>query len=165
MEGLRSRPEWQKAQCVMMYAPLLDELDVWPLVTEALDQGRLVALPRYVPEKHRYQAARIRNATADIVAGFRGIREPSLACPDVSWKELDLILVPGRGFDLAGHRLGRGKGCYDQILGDVECESCGLAMDWQVFDAIPVSEHDRAVDHLLTPTRWVECAGQRAEPS
>jgi len=157
MEVLRSRPEWEKARHVMLYAPLADELDVWSLVAEALGQERTVSLPRFVPGQGAYEAARIRDLGLDIVDGHMGIREPTATCPALPWTDLDLVLVPGRAFDPGGQRLGRGKGFYDQMLSTVRCATCGVAMDWQVLPEVPAAAHDRRVNFLLTPTRWVEC--------
>jgi 5-formyltetrahydrofolate cyclo-ligase len=67
-----------------------------------------------------------------------------------------LILVPGVAFDLHGGRLGRGKGYYDRLLKELRGTTCGVAFDQQVVEAIPVEPHDVRLDHVLTPTRWIE---------
>lgn len=38
---------------------------------------------------------------------------------------VDLLAVPGLVFDVRGHRLGRGAGCYDGVLGEVRGHVCG----------------------------------------
>jgi len=154
---MRNRPEWKQARKVMLFAPLPDELDIRPLITDALNSNRLVALPRFNHEQDMYEAAVVADSTTDLIPGFKGIIEPDPKCPTVPLAEFDLVLVPGLGFDSTGARLGRGKGYYDRILVDVRGKRCGVAMDWQVVQAIPVSGHDIKVDFILTPTRWIEC--------
>lgn len=159
VELMRNRPEWNQARKVLLFAPLPDELDIRPLIADALNSNRLVALPRFDREKGVYEAAVVADSKTDLITGFKGIMEPGPKCPAVSLAEFDLVLVPGLGFDATGARLGRGKGYYDRILVDVRGKRCGVAMDWQVVESIPVSGHDMKVDFILTPTRWIDCRG------
>lgn len=158
VELLRSRPEWKQARKVMLFAPLKDELDVWPLVLEAVESKDVVALPRFDPMSNMYTSAVVNDPTKDIVLGFMGIREPAVHCRSLPFSEFDFVLVPGVGFDRAGARLGRGLGYYDRILTQVRCRSCGVAMDWQVLPSIPTSRNDKPVDFIVTPTQWIQCA-------
>ncbi|GLD57358.1 5-formyltetrahydrofolate cyclo-ligase isoform X1 [Lates japonicus] len=68
---------------------------------------------------------------------------------------LDLILMPGLGFDQLGKRLGRGKGFYDTYL-----ERCirhpkgkpytiALAFKEQLCQEIPVDDNDVLIDEVL----------------
>jgi 5-formyltetrahydrofolate cyclo-ligase len=132
------------------------ELDVWPLLLEALADGKTVALPRYDPPTQSYIACRIRNPAEDVAAGYWGIREPNARCAAECVDQSDLILVPGVAFDLQGRRLGRGKGFYDRLLATVRGTTCGIAFDEQIVPDIPVEPHDTRLNCLLTPTRWRE---------
>ena len=60
-ELLASRPEWRAARSVLFYAPLAEELDVWPLVREALGAGKRVGLPRFAPESGAYMACEVQD--------------------------------------------------------------------------------------------------------
>ena len=144
------------AKSVLLFAPLPDEPDLWPLLAEALHAGKLVALPCFDPATKKYFAAQIRNLTKDLVSGQFGIREPNNSCPVIPLNRLDLILVPGIAFDLHGRRLGRGKGFYDQLLADVRGKTCGVAFDEQIVAEIPMEPHDIPLNCILTPTRWIE---------
>jgi 5-formyltetrahydrofolate cyclo-ligase len=154
---LESQVQWKNARSVMFFAPLPEELDVWPLVAKALAAGKRVALPRFVPATRSYEA-RWLLAETDIHVGHFGIREPGSGCERVSSGGLDLILVPGVAFDLQGHRLGRGKGYYDQLLGAVHGPTCGVAFAEQIVSEIPVAPHDVRMDYVLTSSRWVKVA-------
>jgi 5-formyltetrahydrofolate cyclo-ligase len=144
---------WARSHSILFYDPLPDEVDVWPLLAEALASGRDVCLPRYVPHEDSYVASRLRNPQSDLIPGKFGIREAGPDCPVVSLNQLDLVLVPGISFDLNGHRLGRGQGYYDRLLPAVRGTKCGLAFDRQIAAAIPAEPHDVALDYLVTPTR------------
>lgn len=147
---------WKQAQAVLFFAPLPGELDIWPLLDDALAAGKTVALPRFDAEASGYISCRIQNLAGDLQTGRYGVREAAGHCPPIELSRLDLILVPGVAFDLCGRRLGRGKGFYDQLLALVRGTTCGVAFDEQIVGEIPVEPHDVAVNCILTPTRWIE---------
>lgn len=68
---------------------------------------------------------------------------------------LDLIFMPGLGFDKHGNRLGRGKGYYDTYLKrclqcqEVKPYTLALAFKEQICLQVPVDEHDMKVDEVL----------------
>ena len=63
-----------------------------------------------------------------------------------------MVIVPGLGFTVGGHRIGRGMGFYDRFLaqGDFLGVSCGLALEEQVVEEIPVLDHDIPLSMLVT---------------
>jgi len=148
---------WENSPAILFFAPLPDELDVWPLLQAALTAGKLVALPRFDSGTNRYIVHQIHTLASDIQPGRFGIREPRADRPALPLNRLDLILVPGVAFDLHGRRLGRGKGFYDQLLACVRGATCGVAFDEQIVAEIPVEPHDVHLNCILTPTRYVEC--------
>ena len=155
-ELLSKQQRWKEAKSVLLFAPLPEEPDVWPLVTDALEQGKQVFLPRYISENKTYVICPIEDLSRDLQIGQFGIREPAPHCEPMSISRLDFVLVPGVAFDLRGHRLGRGRGFYDQLLKVVPGRTCGIAFDEQIVDTVPVEPHDIFVNSILTPTRWVE---------
>jgi 5-formyltetrahydrofolate cyclo-ligase len=159
-ERLRGQPVWKQARGILLYVARPDELDLWPLLVEVLAEGRLVALPRFVPATQDYSVAAVREPVRDLVAGAFGIPEPAPHCPAVPRNQLDLALVPGIVFDQDGRRLGRGKGFYDRLLPSVSGTLCGVALDWQVLPSIPAEPHDQTLNCILTPTRWLACKGR-----
>jgi 5-formyltetrahydrofolate cyclo-ligase len=124
------------------------------LMEVAIAEGKIVALPRYRSgELCRLwcSAARIWHDTKTGEFGIRAYRR----CTGVPLNQLDLILVPGVGFDLSGRRLGRGKGYYDRLLTGVRGAKCGLAFEKQIVMAIPAEPHDITLDYIVTPNRWL----------
>ena len=69
---------------------------------------------------------------------------------------LDLVLVPGIAFDIAGNRLGRGRGFYDRMLAlSPDAVSCGVGFDGQVVALVPVEPHDVKLHQVWMPTGQV----------
>jgi 5-formyltetrahydrofolate cyclo-ligase len=151
----RLKTQMPSARTILFFAPLPDELDVWPVLELSLALGVNCALPFFDAEKKTYGAKLLKNLAADIVAGKFGVREPAASCPEIPLGQFDLILVPGVAFDLSGNRLGRGKGFYDRILAEASGIKCGVCHDFQLLEKIPAEPHDAKVDFILTPARCV----------
>lgn len=162
-ERLQTLEVWRAASRLLCYAPRRDELDICPLIEDALAQGKIVALPRFDPLKGVYHARRILEPVAQFAPGHLGIREPGEHCPPIPVNQLDLILAPGVAFDLGGRRLGRGRGFYDRLLENVRGTKCGMGFEEQIRTSIPVESHDILLDCLLTPARWCDFRPREAQ--
>lgn len=151
----RLKAQMPSARAILFYAPLPDELDVWPVLELSLALGTTCALPCFDPEKKTYGARILNHLVTDIVTGKFGVREPAPHCAELALDQLDLVLVPGVAFDLLGGRLGRGRGFYDRLLVEASGVKCGVAYDFQLQEIIPTEPHDARVDFILTPNRCV----------
>jgi len=160
-ERLEGAAMWQAARVILGYAPLAQEPDIWPCLLEAVRAGKRVLLPRFDAAAGGYEAREVRDFEKDIVRGQYGIREPSDGCGVGALNKLDFALVPGVSFDVSGRRLGRGRGYFDRLLEVICGVTCGVAFDEQIVREVPAESHDRVVNYVLTPTRWVDC-GPRA---
>jgi 5-formyltetrahydrofolate cyclo-ligase len=146
---------WKNAASVLFFAPLPDEIDLWPLLEKSTYEKN-VALPSFDDTNQFYKLRQVKDVHREIVSGQFGIREPNANCVQIPFDNLDLILVPGVAFDLRGNRLGRGRGFYDRLLRETRGLKCGVAFDEQVVGEVPVEAHDLLMDFILTPTRCVE---------
>jgi 5-formyltetrahydrofolate cyclo-ligase len=154
----RLKLQMQSARTILFFAPLPDELDVWPLLGEFMAAGKITALPFFAAEKIAYGARRVENLATGIVAGKFGVREPVASCPEIPLNQFDLVLVPGVAFDLSGNRLGRGRGFYDRLLAEAGGVKCGVGYDLQLLEKIPAEPHDVKVNFVFTPSRCVKTA-------
>ena len=81
--------------------------------------------------------------------------------------DIDLLVVPGLGFDMYGGRLGQGKGYYDRFISKIQKEdkpllvgvclepswiSNGTETSVQTVVKIPMLEHDHHMDIVVTPS-------------
>ncbi len=146
---------WQKARVVMLFYPLSSEPDISPLLAAALDDRKLLTLPRFDVTANLYEPVQVSDLAGELAIGPFQVREPVVACPVVPLNRLDLALVPGLGFDARGHRLGRGKGHYDRLLAGFTGMKIGVAFDFQIVAEVPHEAHDIALDAVVTPTRWI----------
>ena len=144
-------PEYERAEIVMVFLSLPNEVDTTPLVLHAWRNRKRVLAPKVSWEQRRMLPIEIRSLSDDVSQSPMGIREPAQGVP-IPVAIIDLIVVPGLGFDLHGNRIGRGRGFYDRFLAhpDWHGTACGLALEDQVTPDVPVSEHDMQVDMLVT---------------
>ncbi len=135
------------------------------LLPQALEPGFSPAtwhLPRV--EGEALLLFRVRSADDLVTTLPYGIREPDpRRCEPADLDRIDLILVPGLGFDPAtGHRLGRGKGFYDRFLASARpgTRLIGVGFDRQLA-AIPSEAHDIPLHAILTESGLREAKGGR----
>lgn len=68
----------------------------------------------------------------------------------------DVVLLPCLAVTPGGERLGQGGGYYDRYLAaHPGVAAIALAYDEQVVEGLPTEAHDRRVDAVVTPTRWI----------
>ena len=149
----RLQSQMPSARTILFFAPLPDELDVWPLLELSVALGTNCALPFFDAEKKIYGARVITKLPTDIVIGKFGVREPAAACAEIPLDQFDLVLVPGMAFDENGNRLGRGRGFYDRLLENITGVKVGVCLDLQLVEKIPAAAHDARVDFIVTPSR------------
>jgi 5-formyltetrahydrofolate cyclo-ligase len=75
--------------------------------------------------------------------------------------DLDLIILPGLGFDTEGNRLGQGKGYYDRFIARMALGSdklpylVAVGLDCQLVESIPFRDHDRPMYRVLLPSHAI----------
>lgn len=141
-------PQWQNSDTILLYHSIKGEVGTSLLLAQAVSaQGKRIVLP--VIEGEILVLREYREDS--LVAGYKGIMEPSSDCPLVDPSEVQLALIPGVAFDAGYHRLGRGKGFYDRLLPLLECPVIGMGFSWQVIDTVPVESHDICLSGVVTP--------------
>jgi 5-formyltetrahydrofolate cyclo-ligase len=137
---------------VCAYAPLPDEVDIRPLLTELLERNYGVYLPRYIEGTLTFHAI---ESLEELTPGALAVHEPPHHAPPLDPSMLAVVLVPGRAFDRQGNRLGRGKGGYDRWMttqrqANPGTQFWGIAFQEQIVEAVPVEEHDQPADRVVS---------------
>jgi 5-formyltetrahydrofolate cyclo-ligase len=69
-------------------------------------------------------------------------------------EEIDMVLIPLLAFDLAGNRVGYGKGFYDKFL--EECNPTTLRIGLSLFEGVEriddIETYDQPLHYCITPT-------------
>ena len=156
-DHLRRLDEVLGASTVAAYVATPREVDVDDLLRELLAGGATLLLPWV--DGARVHLAQVTDLDADLVAGYRGVREPRAALRrPVDPSAADVVLVPGVAFDVSGRRLGAGGGHLDRLLAEVGPRPLriGLAFGVQVVDEVPTQPHDAPVDLVVTEAGVVD---------
>ena len=138
---------FRRAKTVMTYVSFGSEPRTDAVLDMILKSGKTAAVP--VCEKGFELTARAISSAADLSPGAYGIPEPSGA-PIIEKNKIDLVIVPGLGFDKNGFRIGYGKGYYDRFLSDFRGISAGLCFDICLADAIARDDRDIPVKMVIT---------------
>ncbi|MGN0614126.1 MAG: 5-formyltetrahydrofolate cyclo-ligase [Porcipelethomonas sp.] len=69
-----------------------------------------------------------------------------------------VCIVPGLAFDRRGYRLGYGGGFYDSFLSENPgVVTVGICYEENMTDRLPVGEHDRYVNYIITEKNTEVC--------
>ncbi|EHB07840.1 5-formyltetrahydrofolate cyclo-ligase, partial [Heterocephalus glaber] len=152
--------KYQKSKRISIFLSMQDEIETEEIIKDIFQQGKTCFIPRYQFQSNHMDMVKL--ASPDEISslpktswnihqpGEDDVREEAL-----STGGLDLILMPGLGFDNHGNRLGRGRGYYDTYLQrylqlqGTKPYTIALAFKEQLCHHVPVGEHDVRVDEVL----------------
>ncbi len=166
LERLFFLEKYERANMVMAYMSIRNEVSTEQLILRCLQSGRRVVVPKV--EKSTPDASggvvkslgvyEIKEAGKHMAAGYMGIAEPDASVlRRVDPLEIDMVVVPGVAFDGVRNRIGYGGGYYDRFLRTLrpDCLKAGVAFELQVFDSIPAASYDIPVDIIVTEERII----------
>lgn len=160
-QKLFRHPKYLSSQRVAVFLNMHDEVCTEDILQDIFKRGKVCFIPRYFTKSSHMDMLRLRDMedVKTLPLTSWNIQQP--ADDDTDREEalatggLDLILMPGLGFDKKGNRLGRGKGFYDTYLERCRTHPKGkpytiaLAFKEQLCAEVPVGEHDFLIDEVL----------------
>ena len=178
-QRLANLPSVRAARTLMAFLSLPTEIDTWPTIRWAWQEGKRILVPRIepagagpeVPMTQRDMVAVVlRAADVEGVASHPDVRSGALSILEVPGasavpvSEIDVLLMPCQAVDRAGNRLGKGGGFFDRFLArpDLKAERIVIAFHEQIFDEVPVTETDLPVDRIVTDGEVLEFNRRRA---
>ncbi len=145
--------EFKSANTIMFYISIGCEVETRPMIEEALNMGKRVAVPVTNVTSKKIIACEIKDLKTQLCEGPYGIQQPKKEyIKKIPINDIDLVITPGIAFDKKGNRLGRGAGYYDRFFKEVPDKTprVGLAFDFQVVEEIPTLSHDIRITRLIT---------------
>lgn len=144
---LLQHPRIARAQVVMLYSALPDEVDTQMLIERLHAMGKTVILPAVTGDG--IMETRIYEGAKSLSVGAYGISEP-IGSAYTDFSKIDVAIVPGMAFDRKGHRLGRGKGYYDRFLSDKPyIYTIGICFGFQMINEVPSDKFDIPMNEVI----------------
>lgn len=130
---------------IALYASLPDEPRTQQLI-ELLAGRFTIVLPRVCGDVMDFYPY----VNGALQCGAFGIDEP-LGEEPVSPDIIDVAIIPGVAFSVAGCRLGRGKGYYDRYMSreGFRAFKIGVCFAEQLLDELPCESHDIMMDTVI----------------
>lgn len=153
-----SLPQLLEARTILSYWPKIEarEIDIRPLNCWLRARGYTVLLPIVEPNsKHPRMQWGSFDHERSFVANRWDIYEP-VSRSSIPAEDIDLVVVPGLGFDLSGHRIGYGGGFYDTLFEHVDSFKLGMVIDDCLLDHLPADPHDVPVNCIVTGSRTLK---------
>jgi len=145
-ERLFSSEEYKNSKTIMFYVSFGSEVDTIDMIKESL-KNKIVCVPAIKDNKI---IPSIINDIKELNKKNRyGILEP-YKINKIKKQDIDLVIVPGIVFDKNNHRIGYGKGYYDDFLKDFKGKTIGLAFSLQILEIIPKDEWDVKLDKVIS---------------
>ncbi|MBQ8416221.1 MAG: 5-formyltetrahydrofolate cyclo-ligase, partial [Clostridia bacterium] len=160
VDHIAATQEFREASVLLLYAPMEGEINLLPLARLAREAGKSIAFPRCDVQTNT-MVFHILTPEARLSEGAYGIAEPPLEAPICVPDEKALCILPALTFDLAGNRLGYGKGYYDRYLADFPGVTVGAVYASFLVRGVPVDGHDIPVGLLATEQGILTCQEAR----
>jgi 5-formyltetrahydrofolate cyclo-ligase len=155
---------FQQARTLVLYNADENEVQTEAIWQTASAQGKAVYYPRITADRADLEFVR-RQRGNRLIPGTFGILIPPGEDLLAGLQQTDVVLTPGVGFDLRGHRLGRGKGYYDRAFRGVLAGALrvALAYEFQVVPEIPAGPGDAAVHYIVTEAGLIACIASNSQ--
>lgn len=142
---------YEKADTVFTFVSMAEEVNTYPLIERAWQDGKKVAVP--IAKKGGKMYFVLLSSLLELNQSSFGVMEPQKdENEEVIPSKTDIFLVPGSVFDKNGNRYGYGGGFYDryfQRFSDIF--KIGIAFSFQITDFnLQVDTYDKPVDCVVT---------------
>jgi len=151
--------EMKKSSTILYYISYDNEVHTHKMIKESMSNGKKIVVPSTFKKNSRLILSELNNWNNLTHSTYNFLEPSEKYIIEVSLDSIDLILVPGIGFDKNGHRLGHGMGYYDKLLENVNHSwIVGLAFEFQILETIPTEKHDIPVNKIITEERTITCS-------
>jgi len=151
LRALFESNEWKNAQSIGVTLSMDHEISTENIIRFALIENKKVYVPNCDYQNKTMNFVRF-HSPADLHKDEKGIL--AVESPTEINNEVDLLVVPGLGFNTNGYRVGYGGGYYDRFLSSFKGRTVSLILDAQIMD-IPIDDFDQPVHRIITEKRII----------
>lgn len=154
-EKLEQTKAFLESDTIFLYVSYNQEVDTKTWMEHLFQMGKKVAVPRVEDGEIAFYYI---SSKDQLEPGYQGILEPvTTECAD---GKDGMLLMPGLAFDRFMHRCGYGGGFYDRYIkrnAHTSLIKVAVAYSFQIYEQIPVEEHDERIDMLISEQEIVKC--------
>lgn len=152
---------FRETEILLIYVSGEAEVDTHRVIKESLRRGKRVGVPKCLDTSGNMDFYFIESLD-DLEKGLFGLLEPIIEkCEKVEDYSRGLCILPALTFDLAGYRLGFGKGYYDRFLSVFQGKSIGICYECCLSEeTLPHGRYDKKADLIVTEKRLIRPEGQ-----
>jgi len=170
-DNLLDIKEFKQCKNVLIYVSMPKEVQTFDLILKLFNDKKIIIVPvvkkncemlflSKLTEEHINELAE--NKQDKVLSMWNkskfGILEPkenTLKHTPIS--DIDLVIVPGLGFNVECSRVGFGGGYYDRLLVKLKdsITTIAVAFDFQILPYIPCNDFDQKVDMIVTEKRII----------
>ena len=157
---LKAVKEFKDSKDILLFLSLKNEVQTGEIIKASLELGKRVYVPIVNDKSHQIMISELPRTNIVYKKGAYGIREPIKKYQSiVSPARVSFVVVPGLVFDFSGGRIGFGGGYYDYFLKGLSpyTVTAGVAFNFQVMEAIPLTENDVRVQKIITEEKTINC--------
>lgn len=141
-------PEVKEAKTIASYFSYGDEPDTRALNLHLISLGKTLLLPRILGDELEWVEW---NGKDEQISSHSLVPEP-VGDSITDNKAIEVVLVPALAMDVAGYRLGQGKGFYDRALKDLPAFSIGIIFPYELLSApLPIDPWDVPLRKSASP--------------
>ena len=152
---LLNSDEYRSANTIMIYMSFGTEVETDTVFDTILRDKKRLVVPLCNTENRTMKGCYIPGKSC-LETGNYGIYEPKRTLVlsgeicTADKRDIDLIIVPGLGFDKDGYRIGYGMGYYDRYLDGFDGRTVGLCFKECMLEHIFSDEFDKKIDRIIT---------------
>lgn len=135
---------YNSSKVVYCYCSVNNEVDMTMLMSDCLNKGKILALPKVIGN----------DMTFYIITDFNQLQKGYMKIPEPVTDNIapkpDIVIVPGLAFTKEGKRIGYGAGFYDRYLKNIDTYKIGVGFNFQIVDELKQHENDINLDTIIT---------------
>lgn len=140
---------YMKSKVVLAYYPIKSEVQILPMISRAIEDGKSVAFPVSNTKDYTLTFRYISNLS-ELKSGAYSILEPPAESAEFNGEGPAVCIVPALAFDKRGMRIGYGKGFYDRFLTNFSGITMGICYSRLLVELLPCENTDIPVDIIIT---------------
>ncbi len=154
IEKLKNQAIIKKANTIAIYLDYDNEVKTEKLKNWLLKKGKKVCVPKTTKSEMKFILIKDKTIFKKNKTGIKEPKKGKKADP----KKIEVFILPGIAFTNDLHRIGSGKGYYDNFFAKhkIKAKKIGLAYEFQIIKKIKSEKHDIRMDKIITEKRVIK---------